>query len=184
MIDLDVSAAKIAEANILLSHVKNGAPIAINAALNRTIDGVRTDATRAVTATYDIKSKDVRDAMKIKKSTVSTLEAGVSATGGPIPLMKFKVKPGNPETGMPLRASTKRSSGKDIPSAFVTTMRNGHTGVFRRVGDSRYPIKELYGPSVAQMLGEQNVQQGITDKASERFVERLDHEIGRVMDKG
>lgn len=182
MIDLDVSAAKIAEANILLSHVKNGASVAINAALNRTIDGVRTDATRAVTATYDIKSKDVRDVMKIKKSTVSTLEAAVSATGGPIPLMKFKVKTGNP--GMPLRASTKRSGGKDIPTAFVATMKNGHIGVFRRTGGSRYPIKELYGPSVAQMLGEQNVQQGIMDKASERFVERLDHEIGRVMDKG
>ncbi len=183
MIDLMTD---IAKANVLLSHIKNGAPKAINSALNRTIEGVRTDITKQVTATYDIKAKPVRASMKITKSTLSTLQASAAGVGSPIPLINFHVtpnKPGQQNPGTILRASVKKSGGKPIPGAFVTTMKSGHTGVYMRKGKERLPVDEAFGPSVPQMMNEVKIRQEVMDGASERFSKRLDHEIDRLLAK-
>lgn len=183
MIDLMTD---IAKANVLLSHIEKGAPKAINSALNRTIDGVRTDITKQVTATYDIKAKPVRASMKITRSSMSTLQAAVSGAGSPIPLINFHVtpnKPGKQAPGTILRASVKKSGGKPIPDAFVQKMSSGHEGVFKRGGKERLPVKEFYGPSVPQMMGEEKIQKQIIESAGERFSNRIDHEIERLLAK-
>lgn len=183
MIDLT---ADIAKANVLLSHIKGGAPKAINSALNRTIEGVRTDITKQVTATYDIKAKPVRASMKITKSSMSTLRASVASAGSPIPLINFRItpnKPGQQKPGSVLRASVKRSGGKPIPGAFVAQMTNGHIGVFQRIGKKRLKIKELFGPSVPQMMEETKINKQVMDGANDRFSKRIDHEIERLLAK-
>jgi hypothetical protein len=182
MIDLTTD---IAKANILLSHIKNGAPKAINSALNRTIEGVRTDITKQVTSTYDIKAKPVRASMKITKSTLSTLQASAAGAGSPIPLINFHVtpnKPGQQNPGSVLRASVKKSGGLPIPGAFVAKVGN-HVGIFRRVDKRRFPIMELYGPATPQMMNEVKIRQQVMDGANERFGKRLDHEIDRLLAK-
>jgi len=183
MIDLT---ADIAKAHLLLSHIENGAPKAINAALNRTIEGVRTDVTREVTRTYDIKARDVRAVMKIKKSDIASLRASLSGAGNPIPLINFRVspnKPGAQKAGTALRVSVKRSGGKVISGAFVAQMKSGHVGVFVRKDKKRLPVQELYGPAVPQMMGGDKVQQAVLAGAEDRFPKRLDHEIERLLSK-
>lgn len=179
--------AQIARAHIVLSHIENGALKAISAALNRTTDGVRTDAVREVTETYDIKAKDVRANIGIKKSNPSTLRASVSGKGSPIPLINFRVtpsKPGRQKPGTVLRASVKRSGGRPIPGAFVAQFKSGHVGVMQRISKSRLPVRELFGPAVPQMMGEEKVQKEVLARAEERFGKRLDHEIARLLEKG
>lgn len=184
MIDLTAS---IAKANLALSHIKDGAPKAINTTLNRTIEGMRTEITKRVTERYDIKAKPVRDSIKLQKSSISTLRAAVTGAGSPIPLINFRVtpnKPGKQKPGTVLRVSVKKSGGKPVPNAFIAKTSSGHVGVFQRVGKNRMPIKQLYGPSVPQMMGEPGIQEQVMENANERFASRIDHEIGRLLEKG
>ncbi|MBP2654247.1 MAG: hypothetical protein H6Q73_1816 [Firmicutes bacterium] len=184
---IELNAEGIAKAHVLLSHIENGASKAISAALNRTVDGVKTDVTRKVAETYDIKAKDVRASLKAQKSTMATLNASVSGKGSPIPLIKFRVTPnklGQQRTGTVLRASAKRSGGKPIPGAFLAQFKSAHIGVMQRVGKNRLPVKELYGPAVPQMMSENKVRQYVMDGANDRFEKRLDHEIERLLNKG
>ena len=196
MIELSVQDSQIVKAHALLSHIEKGAPRAIAAALNRTIEGVKTDATKMITTTYDIKAGDVRPIIKAHRASASTLLASARASGGVIPLKKFRVLSSKPGTA--LRVSVKKSGGKAIKGAFEATMKEvgfgknrraaepgeEHVGIFRRKGKARTPIKELYGPSVAQMMGEVGVIEYVSIGAADRFEKRLDHEIGRLLSKG
>lgn len=184
MIDLT---ADIAKANILLSHIKNGAPKVINSTLNRTIDGVRTDTVREITKTYDIKATPVRASMKLKKSTLSSLQASIASTGSPIPLINFRVtpnKPGKLSPGTAIKVSVKRSGGKPLNNdVFIARMSSGHVGIFERVDKGRLPIRELYGLSTPQMMAEEHIQGDVLTRAEERFNQRLDHEIQFLLSK-
>jgi len=172
----------IAKIHTLLSHIENGAPRAINGALNRTIDGVRTDIVNQVKNNYDIKPTKIRAALKVTHSKPATLQASVNAKGEKIPLVQFRVSPNKPgqQSDDGIRVSVKRSGGKQLPNAFVASA-NGRVGVFERIDKSRLPIKELNGPAVAQMVNEPTIQKYILDGAGERFSKRADHEIDRLL---
>ncbi|GMB00433.1 phage tail protein [Pelosinus sp. IPA-1] len=187
LIDFPGFAQEVARANALLSHIKNGGPRAINSALNRTITGVRTDLVRSVRDNYDVKASDVRNAMQLKKSNPSTLTASIGASGAPLPLINFRVKPAQPgkqKPGSTLRVSVKKSGGKPIKGAFVAKLQGGRVGVAIRVGKARLPLKELHGPSVPQMLGEANLATNVMSSAQERFLKRIAHEVDWLLEKG
>lgn len=69
--------------------------------------------------------------------------------------------------------------------AFVAKMSNGHIGIWERTGlttkRDKAEIEELYGPSVPQMLGNDEVANRVMDDAHKKFDERLDHEIIRLL---
>ena len=64
-------------------------------------------------------------------------------------------------------------------------MKSGHIGIFERTGgvtsSGSNEIKELQGSSVPQMLGGKAVQDELVNKASQKFEERLEHEMMRIM---
>ena len=64
-------------------------------------------------------------------------------------------------------------------------MESGHIGIFERTGGitsgGNNEIKELQGSSVPQMLGSKEVQDELVNKASQKFEERMEHEIMRIM---
>lgn len=61
----------------------------------------------------------------------------------------------------------------------------GHTGIFYRTGgmtDNDLPeIREVMGSAFAQMLGNEEVAQRLAEGAMEKFEERLDHEVYRLL---
>ncbi len=180
---IEVKAEQLQKADIWLANVKDGVPKALASALNRTAEHVAAEATRKARETYDIKATDVRRTIRITRATKNNLTAHVKSLGSPIPLIQFNVRPSRPPKKPPavLTASVKRSGGKPIPGAFVTTMKSGHTGVFERVGKQRLPIRELYGPPAPVMLNEPGVRQQIEEQAVIRLEKRLDHEILRLL---
>lgn len=144
-------------------------------AKNRALNTVKTELARGVPKKYDTKQKTIRDRTRVNKNT-----GEVSVTGSPIRLFKFRVTPTSPRRQL-VTASVKRAS-KSLPYAFVQRMGNGTTGVFERVGKSRYPIRQLYSVSAPQMAGNEEVLEGAMERASIVFDERLSHEIGRLLD--
>ena len=86
------------------------------------------------------------------------------------------------------RAGVERAGGvKPLdgdPKAFIAIMKSGHKGVFEREGDESLPIKQLYGPSVPQMIKNEEIMKKINDEANETLQKRIEAEINNILRKG
>ena len=91
------------------------------------------------------------------------------------------VHPGTPASGHVLKST----SPHQFQYAFVSKMSSGHTGIFERTGgmtsSSKDELEELYGPSVPQMLGNQEVAEKLTGEAMESFEKNLDQYVYALM---
>ena len=69
--------------------------------------------------------------------------------------------------------------------AFVAQMKSGHIGIFERTGGSTSEgsdaIREIMGSSVAQMVGNQQVAQRLTEGAYKTFETELDKAVYRIL---
>ncbi|MFC3789579.1 phage tail protein [Paenibacillus sp. GCM10012307] len=182
---LSIDSKQLKQATIGIEFVQKNIPKAFSAALNRVGQGVKTEASRQIRKTYDIKHKDIvkYGNIKVSKANPARMEMLLTSRGPNIPLIRFKTNPSKPPSRPPkvLKASVKRSGGRPIPGAFVSSMGSGHVGVFKRQGKARTPIQELYGPAVPIMMGEPGIAEHLNDEANKRMNKRLDHEVGRVL---
>lgn len=75
----------------------------------------------------------------------------------------------------------KSTSPRQFQYAFVAKMSSGHTGIFERTGGmtsrSKDELEELFGPSVPQMLGNQEVAEKLTDEAMKSIEKNLDQYV-------
>ena len=152
-------------------------------AVNRAATAGRTRASVSIRKTYVIKAGDVKKSIKIRRASSSNITANLRASGPTLPLMNFRVSPSFPDV-MRVRASVKKGGMKPIDKAFVTRTSNGFVNAFVREGDARYPIKSLYGPSIAQMLGNENVLDTVLLRTKEVLDERTKHELDRYFKGG
>jgi len=95
------------------------------------------------------------------------------------------VHPGAAASGHVLKSTSPRRFEK----AFVATVKAGkgrtHTGIFERTGgmtgNDKDEIEELFGPSVPQMLGSQEVAEKLTNEAMESFEKNLEQYVYALM---
>lgn len=124
--------------------------------------GMRTQATRHVRDRRVLRARTVRDRLRLR---VTRSSAEIVASGAPIPLVEYPHRQTN--KGVSVRVD--RGTAKIIPSAFVARMRQGHVGIYRRLGKSRLPIKQLYGPTVADVIRDTGVPDRLLAEALEKF---------------
>lgn len=181
---IEFTAEQIDRAERLLGHIPGAAPKAMARAINRATESARTEAARKVRSMYYISQKDVTATIKIYPATPSDLSAMVVSRGNLIALTKFRVTPNKPQPKRrrEIIVRVKRGAGGPIKKAFVARMKSGHVGVFKRAGKQRYPIDQLYGPSIPEMIGNPTVTGWVEEKARERLDQRLDHEIKRALE--
>lgn len=166
----------------LLESIPKGYGRAASRALNRAATSGRAAGVATIRKTYTVKASAVRNAIGIKKATVSDLESIVYAKGPVIPLGGFKIKPTTDTTGArrkQVRVSVKKGGVKPLGDAFIYKGK-----VLRRLGTARLPVQELYGPSVAGMADSQVVHDNITDVMRDTFLKRLDHETDYILNQG
>lgn len=150
-------------------------------AINRSATAAKTRSSVLIRKNYIVKAEDIKKRIKIRNATASNLSAQIRASGPVTPLMKFDVTPNSPETVI-VRARVKKGSGrKVIKHGFVNKMSNSHVNVFTRVGKNRLPIKGLYGPSIAQMMGKDEIAEEIIKRGQTVLDERLEHELNRLL---
>lgn len=152
---------------------------------------------------YTIQKGALKKRMEIEKATARYLQATIHTEGRPLPLYGFKkrknieevaakaqaVLPGNLKE---LVVKGGQDNGKDL-KAFVQTMKkSGHTGIFERMNRSergkagtqkRNAIKQLYGPSIPQMVGnEKKVYPIVQPIIAEELRKNLEKHIALVME--
>ena len=157
--------------------------------LNKLSVSVRKTGRLSIRENYSIKASAVTKAMKLEKSTPSTLRAAVIATGKRISYLHF---PGTKQTRLGVVVRVQRGKKKLIPHAFIADIPvkgdksfsfATSSQVFRRVGKSRLPIKATRGPAVAQMFGAGRTIQAMEKTVNENLDRIVAHEVAFEMDK-
>lgn len=182
MIEIKIDTKELERIENMLSSIPKGMEKATSAAINRTLQSTRTSASRKVRERYDIKANLIKESVSLTRATQSNPYGAMISRGSPIPLIKFKVNPSkpNPRRRKPIFASVKKSGG-NINGVFIAEMKNEHIGVYERVGLQRLPIRQLYGPSAPQMIGEETIIQELGEEAKEVMLTRLSHEAQRLL---
>lgn len=150
---------------------------AVVRAINRAIGSARTVAVREIAADTGLKSRVVRDSLRMRTAVVGRPEATLSASLKRIPLINFGATGPEPSRGKGRGVAYKLSGGRSrIPSGFIATVGTGqHRGVFVRKTRKRNPIRELFGPSLGHVFSK--CLPLAEARAREALVTNLSHEL-------
>jgi len=158
---------------------------ALVAALNRTVVGVRAEAVREITKVYEIKARDVRETMALRRASRSRIEAAVISQGGAIGLHHFKISPRSfslPRPPSGVRVKVRRDgAGRRLRGPFLT---NRIRGVYRRKnpGDPKdRRLEQLFGPAVPSMLKDEGAFGRVQWYADARLSKEIDGQIERIL---
>ena len=193
----------------VLAGIPDGISRADESALPRAASSLRGESVKAIQTKYDISAANIRSKqnISIRYSFGGESTAYIQFRGKKIPLYRYNgTSPKNPTVDESKTTYTKingiskpvhpgvaasahqlnGTSPTKFENAFVAKMPNsGHIGIFERTGgvtaEGRDQIRELQGSSVPQMLGSESVQHHLADKASQKFEERMEHEILRIL---
>lgn len=171
------------QVNRSLKQMDKAVRQAVLSSLNRATQRAKTEAGRKTRERYVVKQKEVVETIRIRKATGSALKATMTSQGHAIPLIRFAVSPKRRLKRAPkaLKAAVYRGGAKKpIPGAFIANA-GSHTGVFERVGKKRLPIKELRGPAVPSMVGNEVVREHVQQVYGEEMQKRLPHELDRTL---
>lgn len=191
MVEIDVRDA-ISKLNGTYGYLSNQKRnLAVARAINHTIAKAKTQVSREIRSIYDINAKYVSQALTITKADSLTLTGMVKAKGRPIPLIAFKAR--QTATGVSVIGLKGR---KIIPGVFISTMPNGHKGVYIRGKYSSgklsrrkkrinpkgpdLPITELKGVSLPKAMANKIILTNLGKAINTMFPQRLAHELQRV----
>ena len=191
-----------------LGEFKNKAPSVLYNIIKRVATNVNKNISKYTRKRYVIKTQDIKKTLKIKKPSKTDLSAVIQSNGAPLSLTKFKITSsgglnpismkGIPKEGdknYPGRARYKvrvlrASNLTKKEHSFMQRMRNGHLALFIRkkyvkavFGKQAQKIKELHGPSVPQMISNDEVMNSINRDAQETYEKRIEHEIKRILNR-
>jgi hypothetical protein len=206
---IKITSEQIDRISLILHNVPNGLERAIKSVIPRAQSTAKAESLRQIKKVYHIGDSGVRDRQKdaIKLRTTNEHDAIIGElwySNRKIPLYRFNVSPKEPTKtkdrlipvnfGMdsdkwrmvnpsaPVYASQFRNNPrKHIKNTFIAKMSNGHTGIFERKGDDRYPLREVMGSSTAQMAKNSIVLEEVYKVAQETAEKRVEHEISRIL---
>ena len=173
---------KLDRANKLLAGIGNGSGAfkAINAALRRAAQSARAKAGTFASSRYYISAGGfkghVRDKISMEGGSGGVTGVKLTFAGSVIRLIEFNTR-FSKDGGVAV--SVKKGGGGVISQGFIAN--TGRLGVYERVGASRLPIEQKYGPSAAHMMMDEEVTKSMENKIVETFNERIDHEIDRIL---
>lgn len=153
-------------------------PADVAKVINKAAVKGRTFAIAKVSKDYFVDKGLADSAIKVKRASVGNFEASIEVKSSPTALSKFKISPdfrpvGKRQSGG-VTAHAKRGGGGNIPSAFLVRFSSGHLAVVERKTDARYPLKELYGPSVTGMVSAEDNRNLIIDTVTETAFNAID----------
>ena len=207
-IKVEIDDAKLKRMNQILAGFPGESDKAVKDALSRAVSRLRSSTVKAIKEKYDISAEAVRanQNVSIRYDYKNGVTAFVNFAGHKIPLYRYGgASPKEPKqdtgrlisakimgrwvrTHPGIAASGHQLKGTPVTqfdSAFVAKMKSGHIGIFKRTGgvtsEGSDEIREIMGSSVPQMLGNEEVQEQLAEAAMEKFQERLEDNINRIM---
>lgn len=198
MMTIQINQDDIAKVKRMMDGVKDGAARVMMRSINKTLTGVKTDASTEVRAVITAKKSAVDATFKTTSATLTQMSGRFESTQKAMPLIDFSTSQTQKGVSVQVRKDRPR---KVIPGAFQQTMKSGHKGVFWREykGEKpavkkkiaygalpkryRLPIKQLYGPRVPEILGNDAVMAPVLVKAGDRLKTNIEHELNYELSK-
>ena len=182
---IQITNDQIERVNLILSGIPGGAQKAFSSVIRRANSTVKAETVRQITGTYAISAQRVRAGGNIR-AQVQKADGGVVGTvtfaGYKLPLYRFNVTPTLPIQRAEVKAAVMRGNGQTpFAHAFIARMKSGHTGMFERKTGRSLPITEFMAQSTAQMAGNEEVLEQVSEKAQETVNKRIEHEITRIL---
>lgn len=175
----------------------------LSRAINETATSTRKSIAQKARGTYTVKTTAFNKSMKIEKATKKNIQAVIYSEGKPMALYGFKMRKNmgttaakaqvlNPGHLKEISLKDGADNGKEL-KAFVQKMKTtGHIGIFRRKSveekrkkakTPRNAIKQLYGPSIPQMLGnKERVYEKVRPLIAEELRKNLEKHILVMME--
>ena len=165
--------------NKILASVPGGAIKAGYAAAKRAGQTAKTKAGQFAAAEYTISKgtfmANVNTKMDVQGGSGGVAGISIMFAGSVLPLKTFQTRAGPGG----VTAKVKRSGGGTLQHAFVINAFGG--GIFERLGPSRFPVEQKYGPSTGHMMQEEHVVEQMDKTLRETFEQRMEHEMLRIM---
>lgn len=193
----------------LLAGVEGGIQKALRSATNKAVARLQRSNVKAVRERYAISAANIRaeENVQVKYTYQNGVQAFVRFDGQRIPLFRFDgASPSQPTKDtserVPVMAGEenwhlmfpsvsasgrvlKENSPYRFEQAFVAKMRTGHIGIYERTGGmtsyGKDKIEEFFGPSVPQMLGNEEVEEKLAGEAMKSFEKDLNHSVMAIL---
>lgn len=180
---IEITNEQIERVNLLLGNIKNAPNRAFFNIINRALGTVRSQSGKVIRQTYNIKQSDItaNQNMKMKRATAGDLVGEIEFAGTVIPLKRFKVSPSAPAQRTVSVSVLKAAGGKRLESAYVADLGKYGVGVFERLTRRRETSQQLYGPSTAHMMGNDDVLSQVEEAAQDTIDKRVEQEINRIL---
>jgi len=175
---IEINVLQIERLNQIFRDTPAQIPIVLSRAINRSAQAGRTQAAREARSKYTVRHGDVLKTLKINRAHRGNLYASISSRGELIPLIAFNPRP----TSKGISVAVKKGERKQLKSLFLTTLTNPRysdsaTNIFGRVSAKRYPLRGHYGPSIPQMIENEESMAPVEGRIKEVLYDRTGHEI-------
>lgn len=114
----------------MLDGIEKSISLVTMRSVNKTLTGVKTDASSAIREKLNVKKSAVDETFKITKATTLNLAAKFQSTGKPLSLTDF-IGTRQVQKGVSVQVR-KDKSRTILQRGFIATMKSGHEGVFWR----------------------------------------------------
>lgn len=178
----EVSGRGLDRVNKILAGIPKGAFKVTSSALKRAGDTAKTKAGQFAAAEYTINKgtfmRNVMEKTHVSGGSGGVASLSISFAGSVLPLLTFKT---NYSRDGHVQTQVKRNGGSaTLEHAFVASI-FGSTAVFERLGTSRFPVEQKYGPSTGHMMQNEKVVEQMEKTITETYEKRVEHEILRVL---
>lgn len=182
MISIRIDTAELIKAAKLLTQFPAALQKANKLASNRALEAMRTSAARIIPQEYEIKPRNVREAIKLVKAESSGV---LLVRGKRRPLNFFKISPKRPPVKKGFMASVRKSTGlKHIPKGFYLRFPSGYYP-FIRTGRNRGDIKMLVSLAIPQMLEKNEaLQHDLIDTGLNAFTKNFSYWVSQFSRQG
>ena len=194
---IKIDPASLASVHIMLDGIKNGAPRVLSRAINKTLDGVRTDSVNEIAKDITPTKTVIRNTFTVKKTNTANLKGYTASKGEPLGLIHYQAR----QTKKGVSVKVKRQGTRAvILGAFIAKAKNA-TNVFWRQYRGpkkktipgfpygilprpyRFPIQRLTGPRVPDIMGNPKIIGIILNLAGIRLDKNLANQIDFELSK-
>ena len=147
-------------------------------AINRTLTHARKTLSVDARVRYVAKAGPIKASMELERANGGNLSGSVISTGRQLSLSAFQTtayKRG--PVGVRIIRQGKGEKMQRVPGMIKKDWPSGYSGVMMRTSKNKYPLKTPGGPSVPQMVGNEEVLKSAAPEIGEFLNERFQHEI-------
>lgn len=201
LVRLDGDGDAVKKAQAVLSGVEGGIEKAVMRSMNRALSSGKTALVKGVKSTYEVNDEPVRDAVKVRRASVTHLAGSIDVKGKALSARHFAHDPAGKDTTGSSRKTVRIAIKKGKTSALKTGFiwdggwgTEKHAIYLRSGGKVRATkgrhagkkymvdkLKKMTGPSVPQMAGNEEVSEAVEKRVQEIFERRLTHETNRIL---